>query len=178
MFYLLFKNQWVEHELSYLNQESDDARLEATKPGLSGKFNIAHQRFRLKDGVPVVTLADIMSKEILHVTPDTPLSVCRHIMETEGIHHLAVFNDGQFSGLISDRDINLVARLPDASKMKASQVTSTIILAASESTTLGRTCQVFLKEGISALPVLNEDLNISGIVTLRDMIRVLGNLLV
>jgi len=178
MFYLLFKNQWVEHELSYLTQEADQARLDATQPGLNKPYNVANQRFRLKDGVPVITLSDIMSKEILHVTPETPLNVCQHIMDQEAVHHLAVFKDGQFSGLISDRDIKLVARIPNSSKMKAMEVSSTIILAANENTTVGRTCQVFLKEGISALPILDEDLNICGIVTLRDMIRILSHLLV
>lgn len=85
MLYLLFKNDWVQHTPDYLLPEN------AQSPAIDGK--------------PVVMLADVMSANVLHVSLKTPLIACHHIMKTEGVHHLAVFEDSKFCGLISDRDV-------------------------------------------------------------------------
>ncbi|MBH48370.1 MAG: hypothetical protein CME71_09405 [Halobacteriovorax sp.] len=176
MIYLLFKKQWVEHEPEYLSHEQEAVRLEPTLLGAK-KSNIKNQRFRIQDGKPVLSIGDIMSRELLHVTHNTPLKVCGSIMKNESVHHLAVFNDGHFCGLISDRDI-LFARNNDSSaKANADSVATTVVMAIHESAPAGITAKVLLQEGINALPVLDDDLNICGIVTTRDFLRVLSGLI-
>tara|TARA_R110000868_G_scaffold68518_7_gene202575 strand:+ start:13751 stop:14278 length:528 start_codon:yes stop_codon:yes gene_type:complete len=174
MIYLLFKNQWVEHEPDYLSHEQESVRLEPTLVG--AKSNTKNQRFRIHDGKPIISIADIMSRDILHVTHNTPLSVCSSIMKNEGVHHLAVFNDGHFCGLISDRDILFTSHLL-TDKKTAAAVATTVVMAIHENAPAGLTANVLLHEGINALPVLDDDLNICGIVTTRDFLRVLSGLI-
>tara|TARA_R110000868_G_scaffold117600_13_gene312441 strand:- start:11122 stop:11652 length:531 start_codon:yes stop_codon:yes gene_type:complete len=175
MIYLLFKNQWVEHEPDYLSHDNETFRLEPTLVGGS-KSNIKSQRFRVQDGKPMISISDVMTREILHVTHNTPLTVCSSIMKNEGVHHLAVFNDGHFCGLISDRDILFTSHKP-VHKKTADAVATTVVMAIHENTPAGLTAKVLLQEGINALPVLDDDLNICGIVTTRDFLRVLSGLI-
>lgn len=172
MFYILLKNQWVEHFPDYLGEDSERARLESTLPS-GHAMNVKAQRFYIKNGQPVVIVADLMSSNVLHVSSQTPLVVCRHIMETEGVHHLAVFDNGHFSGLISDRDILAISSKLEAKKMVANSITTTVVMGVDQSTTVGQVGRVFLQEGINAMPVLDEEMGIIGIITTRDLLRFL-----
>lgn len=176
MLYLLFKNDWVEHTPDYLLPENDRPRLEATVAAGHAQ-NIKNARFHKIDGKPVVMAADLMSSNVLHVSLKTPLIACHHIMKTEGVHHLAVFEDGKFCGLISDRDVLIFAKSELAKKATAADIITTVVLAAHESTTIGRTAKVFLQEGINAMPVLDDELAIVGIITTKDILRFMTSII-
>ncbi len=175
MIYLLFKNQWVDHSPDYLDPSCESTRLEPTLIG--AKKNTKNQRYLLKDGKPLVKMSDIMTTEVLHVTLKTPLKVCAHIMNTEGVHHLGVFDDGQFCGIISDRDIRAVSKLKDFDKILVSQIETTVVMAVSTELGVGQASLIMQNEGINCLPILDDDLNIAGIITSTDLLRVLSNLL-
>lgn len=176
MIYILLKNQWVEHTPDYLSIDCEKARLEPTLTGV-GKINTKNQRLLIQNDRVTITLNDIMSPEILHVSLKTPVKVCSHIMNTEGVHHLAVFDDGKFCGIISDRDIKTISKLPNLDKISVSNIETTVVMAAKSDLSVGQACVVMKNESINCLPVLDEDLNLVGIATSSDMLRVLANLI-
>lgn len=175
MIYLFFKNQWVEHVPEYLGADTEKARLEPTLTG-QGHVNTKNQRYILKDGKPLIKLSDIMTRDLLHVSLKTPIKVCTHIMNNEGVHHLAVFDDGQFCGIISDRDLRTVSKLSNLDKILVEQIETTVVMGASSELTVGQASLIMKNESINCLPVLDEDLNLAGIVTSSDLLRVLSNL--
>ncbi|PIP88904.1 MAG: hypothetical protein COW01_04940 [Bdellovibrionales bacterium CG12_big_fil_rev_8_21_14_0_65_38_15] len=175
MIYLLFKNQWVEHTPEYLHPDFEKARLEPTLVG-QHHVNTKNQRYLLKDGKPLIKLSDIMTRDLLHVSLKTPIKVCSHIMNHEGVHHLAVFDDGQFCGIISDRDLRTVSKLSNLDKILVEQIETTVVMGASIELTVGQASLIMKNESINCLPLLDEDLNLAGIVTSSDLLRVLSNL--
>lgn len=175
MVYLLFKNQWVEHTPDYLDADCEKARLDPTLIG-SHKINTKNQRYILKDGKPLIKLCDIMTRDLLHVSLKTPIKACSHIMNIEGVHHLAVFEDGQFCGIISDRDIRTISKLSNLDKIHVDQIETTVVMGASTELSVGQASLIMRNESINCLPILDEDLNLAGIVTSSDLLRVLSNL--
>ena len=51
------------------------------------------------------TVADIMTREVISVTPSTGTRVCMGLMSQKKIRHLPVIDGGKVLGLISIRDI-------------------------------------------------------------------------
>lgn len=176
MFYLLFKNKWVEHQLEYVGTENDSARIEPTLPGKSGRPFLG-SKYRLVNDQPALCLIDVMSKDLISVSHTTPLKDCYQIFESKGIHHLIVEDHGRFIGVISDRDVATYKKVPFAADLKAESITTNIVLAAHESVTVGQAALALNREKISCLPVLNDDTELVGIVTLRDMARVLSEII-
>ena len=50
-------------------------------------------------------VSEIMSTELVTVTPETSLEECLQLMEQNGIFHLVVLHDAEFFGLISAKDL-------------------------------------------------------------------------
>lgn len=177
MFYLLFKNKWVEHQIDYLSSENDRARLDPTLPGKSGKAFMSHRAQPLESAYRDLYLADIMSKNLVSVDQKTSLQDCYKLLIKKQIHHLIIENEGVFVGVISDRDLMAYTKVPFAAEQSVQTVMTNVVLAAHESVTVGRAALVLNKEKISSLPVLSDDCKIIGLVTLRDMASVLSGLI-
>lgn len=51
-------------------------------------------------------VAEVMSRQLVLVAPDTPLDACVRLMDKHGLYHLGVVDaEGRFRGLISVRDL-------------------------------------------------------------------------
>lgn len=169
MFYLLFKDQWVEHQFPYLSDQAERARLDPTLPGNLKKFT--NKRSPLVQSDQVQALYQIMSKELTHIDKDATIAEAYKKMIKADIHHLLVFHQDQFYGLLSLTDILPYKKVNYAGQAKVEAILNTVVLAAHESTSLGRTAMVLRGEKISSLVVLNDDLQVSGIVTVNDFLR-------
>jgi predicted transcriptional regulator len=52
-----------------------------------------------------VTLKDVMTRELIKVSPDDTAGRCLELMKDHRCRHLLVFKEGYFIGIISLRDI-------------------------------------------------------------------------
>jgi CBS domain-containing protein len=52
-----------------------------------------------------VTIKDVMTKDLITVSPKDTASHCLNLMKEQRCRHLLVFDDGQFVGIVSLRDI-------------------------------------------------------------------------
>ncbi len=51
-------------------------------------------------------VAEVMTAELVHVTPDAPLELCLRLMEQHNFYHLLVLGeDSRYHGMISTQDI-------------------------------------------------------------------------
>jgi CBS domain-containing protein len=62
-------------------------------------------------------VSEIMSTQLVTVTPETSLEECLQLMERNGIFHLLVVDDADFSGMISAKD--LLRFISDGHKARA-----------------------------------------------------------
>lgn len=173
MFFIHFKDQWVDHQFLYLSEEAEAARLEPTRPGNTPEKQkkFLNRRFPLIHTEDPQKLYHIMSKDLITVDSDDTLHHCFSRMERDGIHHLIVKKRGKFLGLLSSRDLLQYKRIKNAGLATVETILNTVVVAAHENTTLGQAALVLKNEKISSIIVLNDDREIAGIVTVNDFLE-------
>lgn len=120
-------------------------------------------------------IGDIMSRPVLTVEVRESLWDAWQLLFVSGHRHLVVLNDdGSAVGVISDRNIlaDIPATAEHLSKRQVAEVMAQVPLvfvAPSESPT--HAAQVMSANMVEALPVLDADGRLAGIVTESDIVR-------
>lgn len=125
---------------------------------------------------------DIMTTTVISVDMDDRLPDIKKIMESHDFHHLPVTEKGKLVGIISDRDllrlispfINKVseqARDVDTLNRAAHQVMTRQPISVKADTSIAEILDWFKKLDISCLPVIDEDEQVIGIISWRDLIK-------
>ncbi len=126
----------------------------------------------------------VMHRELITVTPETPLVKARKLIAEKQIHHLLVVNaEGDLVGILSDRDIRQSWASPATSlsthelNYLLSQITVDMVMIRKivtipPDTTIERAAQIMQESRISALPVMDNG-KPRGIITTTDVMGVL-----
>ncbi len=128
------------------------------------------------------TVEQIMTRDLVTVTMDTPLGIVQNAFDRHRFHHVVVVEDTKAVGVISDRDLlrtispfvgKLAERKVDYLTMqkKAHQIMTRAIIACSPDDSVSDAACMMFKHNISCLPVLDENESCVGIVTLNDVLR-------
>lgn len=127
------------------------------------------------------TIEDIMSRDVVCVSPDTALMEIRRLLHERGFHHLLVREDDELVGVISDRDV-LQAMSPfldtrsesprDVRSLErpAAEIMRAPPVTIAPDTPIPEAARSILDHAISCLPVLN-GADLVGIVTTKDLLR-------
>lgn len=126
----------------------------------------------------------IMTPNVVTIGMDTTLREIRDTFEKHAFHHLLVVERDKLVGVISDRDLlkNLSPFLGTVSentrdsallKRHAHQIMRRNPITATPDTDVLEACSIFVEKGVSCLPVVAEDHSVAGIVTWRDILRLL-----
>lgn len=112
--------------------------------------------------------AEIMTREVICVTPDTRAHEALALMRREAIRHLPVLAGGCLVGVLSDRDLLAVAddRATVESLMTRSPVTC------SPKTTVGRLADLMVQHRFDSIPITSGG-DLIGIVTSVDLLMLL-----
>lgn len=131
-------------------------------------------------------ISKLMTKTLFTVTMDDSLIRVKGLFENLKIHHVLVVENKKLYGLISDRDllkhlspkVELQAATPQdlaCLTLKAHQIMTrnpiTLGLDASGQDAVA----LFNEHSISCIPVLNDDGQPVGILTIHDILRAVGN---
>jgi CBS domain-containing protein len=131
-------------------------------------------------------ICEVMTSEVYIIQPDTTLQEARRIFDTHGFHHLPVVEEGRVVGMLSKSDVMLVSTAfpiqdSDArneknaallSKLLAEEVMTRQVVKLKPDMTLGVAVGIFLENLFHALPVVDEEGQLVGIISLIDLIRV------
>lgn len=125
-----------------------------------------------------------MTREVFTLTPDESLLAARDLMRRRRIRHIPVVTEGnRLVGMISDRDVRsaMPSRLHDdygsererleIAKVKVRDVMTTELIMLSLRDTIEDALLLFLKYDVGALPVVDAEGTLVGIVSVRDMLR-------
>lgn len=130
-------------------------------------------------------VSSLMSRGVVSVQLDEPLSTIKRIFEDEPFHHILVVEKGILVGIISDRDL-LKALSPNIDTVavttkelavlnkRAHQIMSRDLIVLKHNSTVKEAIMLFHTHGISCLPVVNSDFKAVGILTWRDIIKALA----
>ncbi|ETX10551.1 hypothetical protein MUS1_15090 [Marinomonas ushuaiensis DSM 15871] len=124
---------------------------------------------------------DIMIKSVICVDIDGRLPDIKKIMENHKFHHLPVTDNGKLVGIISDRDllrlispfIDGLSEQPrdlDTLNRVAHQVMTRQPIAVKAETPIEEVLAWFKRVDISCLPVIDEEEQVIGMISWRDLI--------
>jgi len=131
-----------------------------------------------------------MTRKVLTVTPDDSLLDARELMKTHKVHHVPVVEKGKkLVGIISDRDIR--SAMPSTlyyesgserereklERFRVKDVMTANVITLSLRDTLQDALLLLLKYDFGALPVVDNEGVLVGILAVRDLLRALVTLL-
>ena len=125
---------------------------------------------------------DWMSSKIITVEHDASIMKASKLMKQNGIQHLPVLKEKRLIGIISDRDLK-EAQPSDATaldiyelyylldELKVKKVMSRNLFTITGEESVEKASAIMLKHNISALPVVNSEGELQGIITKGDVFR-------
>lgn len=165
MFYILSKGKLSLINFEYLTNNSGN-RLEPTS------VPFAERPVLLKKEKAKNTFAiEIMSSPVKTLDHEVLTKDALTFFESNSIHHLVLCHGREIKGLVSDRDLTWLKKVKLDEHAMVKQFMSTIILTCHEETPIDHLAKVMVKENISAMPVVNNKKELTGIVTHHDILR-------
>jgi len=131
-------------------------------------------------------IENMMSRKLITLSMDSTLANAKEIFESNNIHHLLVTDDdGTLAGVINDRDLykhlsptvgtsQETHRDTALMQKKLHQIMSRELTTAQAHLSLTKAILMFYDNHISCLPIINEDNLAIGIITWRDVLKVMA----
>jgi acetoin utilization protein AcuB len=134
-----------------------------------------------------MTLGKIMTARIVTVEMDDRLEVVKDIFDTKRFHHLLVLDEHKrLSGVLSDRDLLRAlspyvgsaaetARDLATLNKRVHQIMTRQPITLRRESGIAEAVELLLKNGISCIPIVDDEFKPVGIVSWRDLLRTLAS---
>ena len=116
----------------------------------------------------VILVREIMSRRLVTVTRDTPLSEARHLLAEHRIRRLPVMIGRRLVGIVSDRDLRSAGASHDWTPV--AQIMTRRVVTVTAQTRVDEAARIILDGRFGGLPVVDGD-ELTGIVTETDLLR-------
>tara|TARA_R110002072_G_scaffold64203_5_gene159668 strand:- start:2019 stop:2633 length:615 start_codon:yes stop_codon:yes gene_type:complete len=116
---------------------------------------------------------DIMTTEVETLTVEHTLKDAIELLDIRKFRHIPILKDQQLYGIISDR---LILKLLSQGKTKGTKLEEIMtkeVISALENTSITDISRAFLNRKINCVPIVDEKLNLKGIVTSTDLMNLL-----
>ena len=128
----------------------------------------------------MITVAEIMTTDVLTLKPGDTLADARRLMTQRHIHHVPVMDGDNLVGLVSHRDVLAATGSwqsgPDEKTVPLREIMRTELTTVTPETQLRAAALHMEKHRFGCLPVLENE-RICGIVTETDFVGLAANLL-
>lgn len=122
----------------------------------------------------MIYLKDIMSTEITTVTPEMPLNQAFNLMLVNNFHHLIVTDHDRVVGLLSIRDLDILGDTQAREGLQVGAAMITRMVTAHPDMALQDAANLMQGRHLGCLPVLEPDGSLAGLVTVSDILALLG----
>ncbi len=133
-------------------------------------------------------IGSVMTRYPVTVGLDEPLSAAKALIDRFAMHHLLVVDEGKLVGVVSDRDLlralspalgTLAESARDAATLnkKVHQVMSRHPVTLGADAAVTDAIDLFCQRRISCIPVVDDSLRPLGIVSWRDLLKVMRSVL-
>ena len=134
---------------------------------------------------PTTAVKEIMTPDVVSVNPDDTIAVVRDKISTLVAHHMPVVESGKVVGMISMSDIHkmehhfTIFNNPEAkdsnrqlfASMLAKDIMTTEVVTVNENDSIKSAVDLLLQNMFHALPVINHEEQLVGIITTFDLIK-------
>ena len=115
---------------------------------------------------------DVMSKPPIVVSPNITLSMAAQEMIRHGVSFLVICKDKRLYGVLSEKDIvKAVSEGLDPCKVKVDDVCTKTVITIREDESLQIAAKLMRINKIRHLVVVDEQLNVVGVLSIRDLLR-------
>jgi len=135
-----------------------------------------HEKFlkaseRLYKERSVIVAGEIMNKKILPLHENLSLNEAWKMVKEHQFEHFPIISsEGKFVGLLSEKEI--LKRIQNKEGKKSlKEVISKETICADESTNLHEVIQVFFNENLEAVPILDNQQKVLGILSRNDLLQ-------
>lgn len=136
-------------------------------------------RYGLHEKAPdsIAFAGDIMTRRVLTLDEDATVADAEKMLADSGFHHLPVTSgDGRILAILSDRDLlRALLKRGDIRHHKVTQYASRPVLCVHKGTDIRQTSNILYQYNIGALPVIDDNQLLSGIITRSDILKLLSH---
>ena len=125
---------------------------------------------------PVIYAHQIMTTPVVTASVNDTLNDIWTLFARQGFHHLPLIDARQrMQGIVSDRDLLRFAASNnrDVGDYRIGQLMTRRVISAAEQTEIRTIAEVMCNRAIGAVPVVNEQVEVVGIVSRSDILRTL-----
>lgn len=136
-------------------------------------------------------VGDIMSKNPAHIGPTASIFSALNLLKDLDVRHLLIMENGELVGILSDRDIRALSAadreaakiastnfdLSQALKRPVSEFMSTDVFYVEPETLIQEAIDIMLDQNVGAIPVVNADNSLVGIVSYVDILKAASSIL-
>jgi CBS domain-containing protein len=117
-------------------------------------------------------LSTIMTKNVITVKPTDTLATVKDILFSRGFHHVPVVEDKKLCGIITSYDmVRLDLPFSEYENIIVKDIMNKKVVTLTENELIGAAAQIFLKHLFHGLPIVNNDDELTGIVTTHDILK-------
>ncbi len=113
-----------------------------------------------------------MTTPVVTVSPEERVDAARHLLVRHNIRHLPVTRGRHLVGIIAESDLRLAEALGVGGRTVVADAMTTNLITAAPETTIEQAAMLMVDNKISALPVVNVDGEVIGILTATDILNV------
>ncbi len=132
-----------------------------------------------------MSITALMSKKLITLDIDDDLAKAKQLFDKHKIHHILIKDGEKLAGIITDRDLykhlspsigtmNETAKDTSLLRKKLHLIMSRKLTTGSISITLNEAVLMFYENHISCLPVVDDNFHPVGIITWRDIIKIIA----
>ena len=132
-----------------------------------------------------MSIGNVMSNPLVTLSLDDDLAKAKTIFDTTNIHHILILNNKKLVGVITDRDMfkhlsPSVGTRKESAKdtmllyKKIHLIMSRDLITANKELSLNEAVVLFHENHISCLPIINTNHEPIGIITWRDIIKIIA----
>ena len=114
---------------------------------------------------------DIMTQDVVTVTPDTRLRDVAKILAEKRISGVPVVEGGKVVGICSEADILAAGNMD----MTAGEAMAKDVVSVGPDTDVAEIAKIMTERGIKRVPVIDADGNLVGIVSRADIVRAMAS---
>lgn len=138
-----------------------------------------------------MVVKEIMSPHPLHIYPTADILTALRMLNDLNVRHLLVVENGQLVGILSDRDVKslflaqiddlanaeTLADIGNALRARVSEYMSTDLFYVGQESEILEVIDIMLDHKVGAVPVIDADSSVVGIVTYTDVLKEASRLL-
>lgn len=117
-------------------------------------------------------IKSIMMTELMSIGPDETLGKAREILGTYRVHHLPIVEGEKLVGLVTTWDLFKMDMSPkDYASIPVKNIMTTHLAVLTPEDKVGSAAELFLEHMFQAIPVVDKDYHLKGMVTMFDVVR-------